>query len=217
MTWFIDVATKVIVGVAVTPHQPGRDAVLAALRISISRVDPYGPFGGLPARVRVDRGKEFLCRTVYRALGVFAVAVDGLPAYTPYRKGTVEALNGAVERMLFVSMPGYTRRARPMAAYRPDPAEEMLSFEDFVQALLDWVTWWNTMHCPRGLADGRTPQQTWEADPTPVEDVPEEHLAFFALEDDGRVNPPRNDRPDEPQAHPGVDSELEGFIAPGPH
>ncbi|GAA2288411.1 hypothetical protein GCM10010145_68490 [Streptomyces ruber] len=32
VTWFIDVASKVIVGVAVTGHEPGRDAVLAALR-----------------------------------------------------------------------------------------------------------------------------------------------------------------------------------------
>ncbi|MFE4654377.1 hypothetical protein [Streptomyces sp. NPDC056707] len=30
MTWFIDVASKAIVGVAVTPHQPARGAVLAA-------------------------------------------------------------------------------------------------------------------------------------------------------------------------------------------
>ncbi|GAA2350356.1 Mu transposase C-terminal domain-containing protein [Streptomyces kunmingensis] len=187
VTWFIDVATKVIVGVAVTPHQPGRDAVLAALRTGISRTCPFGPFGGLPARVRVDRGKEFLCRTVYRALSLFAVTVDDLPAYTPYRKGTIESLNGAVERMLFVAMPGYTRRARAGEAYRPDRSEDLLPFEDFVQALLDWVAWWNTEHHPRGLTGGRTPQQAWNADPAPIEDVPEEHLAFFALEDDGRA------------------------------
>ncbi|WP_267889810.1 hypothetical protein [Streptomyces sp. WM6368] len=40
MTWFVDVASKVIVGVAVTPHQPARDAVLAALRTGISRTAP---------------------------------------------------------------------------------------------------------------------------------------------------------------------------------
>lgn len=80
VTWFIDVATKAIVGVAVTPHQPARDAVLAALRTGISRTEPYGPFGGLPGVVRVDRGKEFLCRTVERALGAFAVPVHDLPA-----------------------------------------------------------------------------------------------------------------------------------------
>ncbi|GGM24600.1 hypothetical protein GCM10010129_81320 [Streptomyces fumigatiscleroticus] len=187
VTWFIDVATKVIVGVAVTPHQPARDAVLAALRAAISRTEPYGPAGGLPGVVRVDRGKEFLCRTVERALGVFAVPVDDLPAYKPYRKGTVEALNGAVEEMLLVSLPGYTHRARPAQAYRPDAVEDLLPYPDFVQVLLDWVAWWNTAHHPAGLADEMTPLAAWEADPTPVEEVAEGRLAFFALEDDGRL------------------------------
>ncbi|MFE1558125.1 Mu transposase C-terminal domain-containing protein [Streptomyces sp. NPDC058734] len=187
VTWFIDVATKAIVGVAVTPHQPARDAVLAALRTGISRQDPYGPFGGLPGVVRVDRGKEFLCRTVERALGAFAVPVDDLPAYKPYRKGTIEALNGAVEEMLLVSLPGYTHRARPAEAYRPDPVEGLLSYPDFVKVLLDWVAWWNTEHHPAGLDANLTPLAVWEADPAPVEDVAGERLAFFAMEDDGRV------------------------------
>ncbi|MFE5537438.1 Mu transposase C-terminal domain-containing protein [Streptomyces sp. NPDC056492] len=186
VTWFIDVASRVVVGVAVTPHQPARDAVLAALRTGISRAEPYGPFGGLPGRVRVDRGKDFLSNAVAKALGGFAVPVDDLPAYKPYRKGTVEALNGAVEEMLLVSLPGYTRRARPVEAFRPDAVEDLLAFEDFVKVLLEWVAWWNTGHRPAGLA-GATPAQAWEADPTPLEDVPEEQLAFFALEDDGRI------------------------------
>ncbi|MFF4012307.1 Mu transposase C-terminal domain-containing protein [Streptomyces sp. NPDC001717] len=187
VTWFIDVATKVIVGVAVTPHQPARDAVLAALRTGISRAEPYGPFGGLPGVVRVDRGKEFLCRTVERALGGFAVPVHDLPAYKPYLKGTVEALNDAVEEMFLVSLPGYTRRARPVGAHCPDRVEDLLSYPEFVEALLRWVRGWNTGHRPEGLADGLTPLAAWEADPTPIEDIAEERLAFFALEDDGRV------------------------------
>ncbi|MFE7404179.1 Mu transposase C-terminal domain-containing protein [Streptomyces sp. NPDC057557] len=187
VTWFIDVATKVIVGVAVTPHEPARDAVLAALRTGISRTDPYGPFGGLPTRVRVDRGKEFLCRTVSNALGGFAVLVEDLPAYTPYRKGTIEALNSAVDEMFLVSLPGYTRHARPVGAHHPEDVNDLLSFADFVGALLCWVQWWNTQHQPCGLQPGLTLMAAWEADPTPVEGVPEEQLAFFALEDDGRV------------------------------
>ncbi|WP_078993155.1 Mu transposase C-terminal domain-containing protein [Streptomyces sp. MMG1121] len=187
VTWFVDVATKVITGVAVTPHQPARDAVLVALRAGISRTGPYGPFGGLPSLVRVDRGKEFLCRAVIRALGAFAVPVDDLPAYTPYRKGTVEALNGALEEMLLVSLPGYTRRARPAGAHQGDPVDALMPFADFVRVLLDWVAWWNTEHHPAGLEKGWTPRKAWEADPTPLEDVPEEQLAFFALEDDGRI------------------------------
>ncbi|MEW2160095.1 Mu transposase C-terminal domain-containing protein [Streptomyces sp. NPDC007189] len=49
------------------------------------------------------------------------------------------------------------------------------------------MAWWNTEHRPAGLEKGSTPRQAWEADPAPVEDVPEEQLVFFALEDDGRV------------------------------
>ncbi|MFJ6798883.1 Mu transposase C-terminal domain-containing protein [Streptomyces sp. NPDC091268] len=56
-----------------------------------------------------------------------------------------------------------------------------------MRVLLDWVAWWNTEHHPEGLVKGLTPLAAWEADPTPVEDVAEERLAFFALEDDGRV------------------------------
>lgn len=173
VTWFIDVATKVIVGVAVTPHEPARDAVLAALRTGISRADPHGPWGGLPAVLRVDRGKEFLCRAVSRALGAFAVPVEDLPAYMPYRKGTIEQLNDAVEEMFLVSLPGYTRRARPVGAHRPDQVEDLLSFADFVEVLLGWVRWWNTQHRPTGLPPGLTPAAAWEADQAPVEDVDE--------------------------------------------
>ncbi len=49
------------------------------------------------------------------------------------------------------------------------------------------MAWWNTEHRPAGLEKGSTPRQAWEADPASVEDVPEEQLVFFALEDDGRV------------------------------
>lgn len=187
VTWFIDAATKAITGVAATPHAPARDAVPAALRTGISRTGPYGPAGGLPAEVWVDRGKEFLCRTVTQTLGGFAVPVEDLPAYTPYRKGTIEALNSAVEEMFLVSLPGYTHRARPAGTHHTDQAEDLMSFPDFVTALLGWVRWWNTEHHPSGLPAGQTPTAAWEADPTPVEEVDEEQLAFFALEDDGRV------------------------------
>ncbi|MGW3046128.1 Mu transposase C-terminal domain-containing protein, partial [Kitasatospora sp. NPDC001159] len=154
--------------------------------VSISRQEPFW-FGGLPSLVRVDRGKEFLCATVTQALGAFAVPVQDLPAYTPHLKGTIEQLNDAVEEMLLVSLPGYTRRPRPVGAKDSAVGEELLSFAAFVQILLDWVGWWNTEHRPAGLGGALTPQMAWEQDPTPVEDVPPEHLVHFALEDDGRT------------------------------
>jgi putative transposase len=84
VTWFVDCATNAVCGTAVTPGPPSREPILAALRAAISLDDPYGPPGGLPELVRIDRGKDFLSKTVTAALGVFAVRVQDLPGYTPH-------------------------------------------------------------------------------------------------------------------------------------
>ncbi|WTH04861.1 Mu transposase C-terminal domain-containing protein [Streptomyces sp. NBC_01578] len=186
VTWFIDCATKAITGVAVTPHAPSRDAVLASLRIAITRTEPFGPVGGLPGQIRVDRGKEFLCATVTAAMGALAVPVTDLPAYTPHLKGTIEALNDAVEEMFLVSLPRYTHRQTLTGGRKADRDAPPLTYEAFVGLLLDWVTWWNTRHRPAAL-NGKTPMAAWQADATPLTDVPLGQLATFALEDDGRI------------------------------
>jgi len=175
VTWFIDVASKVIVGVAVTPHQPARDAVLAALRSGFSRAAPYGPFGGLPSRVRVDRGKDFLSGAVARALAGFAVPVHDLPAHKPYREGTGEALNSAVEQMLLVSLPGYTRRACPPRAGTAAGSSGGTAVLPGLRQGPAGLGGLNTEHRPAGVPDGMTPSEAWGADPTPIEDVPEKH------------------------------------------
>lgn len=194
VTWFIDCATGAVPGAAITPHQPSRDAILAALRIALSRDEEparrYGPVGGLPSLVRIDRGADFLSRTVTEALGHFAVPVQVLPPYRPDLKGTVENLNRCAEQMFFVSLPRYTHA--PSARLRPgarspfvDDAEP-LSFAEFVRLLLEWVTWWNTEHTSQALG-GRTPLEAWRADPTPVEDVDPGLLYRYTLADDGRM------------------------------
>ena len=73
MTWFVDAATNVVCGTAVTPGAPSRESILAALRAAITIQEPYGPPGGLPEHVRVDRGKDFLSKTVATVLAGFAV------------------------------------------------------------------------------------------------------------------------------------------------
>ncbi|MFE3220860.1 Mu transposase C-terminal domain-containing protein [Streptomyces antimycoticus] len=184
ITWFTDCATNAITGVAVTPVHPSRESVLAALRSAVLREDPYGPFGGLPQKVRVDRGKDFLSRTVTAAFDLLDVLVEDLPAYTPHLKGTVEGLNRAVEPMLLAALPGYTRQPRPGKRPSRPKDEALLSFEDFTARLLDWTFWWNTEHHPAPLR-GRTPLEAWQDDPTPLRDVPAADLWTFTLEDAG--------------------------------
>jgi putative transposase len=192
VTWFIDTATKVITGTAVTPGTPSRASVLAALRAAVLREEPYGPAGGTPEQVRVDRGKDFLSTTVTAAFGTMGVTVKDLPAYSPHLKGTVENLNRAVDRMLFAALPGYTLAPvthcsgrRRKGAGRKLERSGALSFQDFTAEVLAWTHWWNTEHRPQVLS-GRTPLEAWQADPTPVTDVPAADLWTFTLEDDGR-------------------------------
>ncbi|MGW1658979.1 Mu transposase C-terminal domain-containing protein, partial [Streptomyces atratus] len=146
--------------------------------------EPYGPFGGLPEKVRVDRGKDFLSRTVTAAFDLLGVTVEDLPAYTPHLRGTVEGLNRAVESMFLAALPGYARQPRPgKRASRPKD-EALLGFEDFTARLLSWTLWWNTEHCPAPLR-GKTPLEAWQDDPTPLRDVPAADLWTFTLEDAG--------------------------------
>ncbi|MFC6593295.1 Mu transposase C-terminal domain-containing protein [Kitasatospora paranensis] len=183
ITWFVDCATDAIAGVAVTPGYPSRESVLVALRSAVLRTSPYGPVGGLPEKVRIDRGKDFLSRTVTAAFGALAVTVEPLPAYTPHLKGTVEGLNRSVERMHLAALPGYAHQPRPGRRPQPVDRSALLSFEEFTAGLLTWVTWWNTEHRPAPLR-GRTPLEAWQEDPTPIRDIPPADLWSFTLEDD---------------------------------
>ena len=82
---------------------------------------PYGPPGGLPEHVRIDRGKDFLSKAVASVLAGLAVSVGPLPGYTPHLKGSVETVNGASERMFAAGLPRYTH-AQLQASGRPvDP------------------------------------------------------------------------------------------------
>ncbi|WP_406300151.1 Mu transposase C-terminal domain-containing protein [Embleya sp. NBC_00888] len=190
VTWFIDCATGAVPGAAVTPHTPSRDAILAALRIAMSRDEPdgpYGPIGGLPELVRVDRGKDFLSRTVTTALGAFAVPVHDLPPYRPDLKGTVENLNACVASTFCIALPGHLHTPTTSLRARPPKTAptHVLPFVEFTSRLLDWIAWWNTEH--HSQAHAGTPLQAWNADPTPIEDVPPDLLWAFTLEDDGRT------------------------------
>ncbi|RAJ29270.1 Mu transposase-like protein [Kitasatospora sp. SolWspMP-SS2h] len=185
VTWFIDCATKVITGVAVTPGVPSRASILVALRSAILRTGAYGPVGGRPETVRIDRGKDFLSATVTAAFDAFGTAVDDLPAYSPHLKGSIENLNRSAARMLFAALPAH-RAKQPRR--RPDrlTTAPAMSFEDFTAEVLAFVTWWNTQHHPDGL-QGRTPLEAWNEDPTPLTDIPQADLWSFTLEDDART------------------------------
>jgi putative transposase len=167
VTWFVDAGTNAVCGTAVTPGAPSRESILAALRSAVSMEAPYGPPGGLPEHVRIDRGKDFLSKTVASVLAGFAVSTGPLPGYTPHLKGSVETVNGAMERMFAAGLPRYTHAQLQANGQPVDPDAPPLRFEAFTAELLAWVRWWNSENVMPALT-GRTPLQAWLADPTPL-------------------------------------------------
>ena len=186
VTWFVDAGTNAVCGTAVTPGAPSRESILAALRAAVAMDEPYGPPGGLPGHVRIDRGKDFLSQAVARVLAGFAVATGPLPGYTPHLKGSVETVNGAMERMFAAGLPRYAHAQLQANGQPVDPDAPALRFEAFTAELLAWVRWWNTENAMPALA-GRTPLQAWLAGPAPLATVPAADLRLLMLEDDGRT------------------------------
>ncbi|MEU6093101.1 Mu transposase C-terminal domain-containing protein [Streptomyces sp. NPDC047085] len=187
VTWFVDCTTTVICGLCVSAQTPSQENVLVAARAALQRGGQFGAFGGVPKLVRVDRAKEFLCKSVEAAMGVFGVVRVDLPPYSPEQKGTVEAVNEAVKQMFFVTLPGYTeapstsRRTRKNSRTRIDPDEKLLTYEAFIRHLLQWVHEWNYEHVL--TKQKRTPAQLWEEDLTPIYDVNPAELHTYTLKD----------------------------------
>lgn len=179
ITWFVDAATCAICGLAVSPQHGSSESILVALRDALLRTEGHGPFGGLPGRVRVDRGQDFLSKVVGEALAAFGVELIKLPPRRPDLKPHVEAVNGAVKDMLFKGFPGYTHDPSGPGPKDEEP-EHLLTLESFVLKLREWVTKWNTEHSIPTLG-GRTPAQAWDEDLSPVWDVTPFDVHTFTL------------------------------------
>ncbi|MFI9833759.1 transposase family protein [Streptomyces sp. NPDC051913] len=187
ITWFVDHATCVITGLAITPHHPSQESVLAAARDAILCGQHHRSFGGVPQKVRVDRGRDFLSNAVDEAFKKFGTELIVLPPYSPHLKGTVESLNAAVKHTLFKGLPGYSHAPASRRDKRGHPLwqlHELLEFETFVQLVLDWVQWWNNDHTLARL-HRRTPAQAWADDLTPLDTIAPEALHTYTLRNPG--------------------------------
>ncbi|MFE5398661.1 Mu transposase C-terminal domain-containing protein [Streptomyces sp. NPDC056568] len=183
VTWFCDCHTGMIMGWAVTPHFPHRGSILAALRSCILHGDTYGPAGGLPTRIRIDRGRDFLSHAVQDALGAFAVQVDVLPSYTPHLKGSIENLNRAATSMFFSTLPRYTHAQKLDTRRRSGEKDPALTFEGFVELFAQWVHARNTEHQMANYG-GLTPLEWWNSEDTALREVSSADLHAFLLEGD---------------------------------
>lgn len=179
LTLFVEAFSRVVPGwaLSVRPHS---GSILAAFGSAVA-VTATKPWGGVPVRLRVDRGADFLCDALREACGRLGVILDPAPAYSPFRKGKVEAAGKSIDRALLPPLPGYlaagpeTRQAR----------SALISLGELIELCRAGIEAWNNSHIHPVL--GCTLAEAWGRDATPLRAVPEERLRWMMLAEDRRT------------------------------
>lgn len=192
LTSVIDDGTRALIGwaIALTPHA---GTVLTALRMALAEDPARGPFGGVPAVLRIDRGLEFAAGAVRDAMAVLCVRVLPLPKYVPHRKGKIERLNATIDSTLLCGLPGYTGGPRDAAGRLYGPVDDRsaaraaaaetggpMRIEALAERFAAWVNWYNTER-PHSQIDGRTPLQAWADDQSAVHRISDAELRHLLL------------------------------------
>lgn len=117
VTTIVDDGTRALVGwsISLAPHA---GTVLAAIRMAMVHDPERGPFGAVPAGVRIDRGLEFAAAAVYEAFAALCVDPDRLPPHHAFRKGKVERVHRTIEQTMLHALPGFTRNSPPEPTLR---------------------------------------------------------------------------------------------------
>jgi putative transposase len=178
LTLFVEAFSRVVPGWALSAR-PHSGSILAAFGVAAT-VTEGKPWGGVPVRLRVDRGADFLCDALREACGRLGVVLDPAPAYSPFRKGKVEAAGKSVDRALLPPLPGYRGAGRETREARPT----LMSFDDLVDVLRAGIEAWNRSHVHPVL--GCTLAEAWERDATPLRVVAEDRLRWMMLAEDHR-------------------------------
>ncbi|MEU6206097.1 Mu transposase C-terminal domain-containing protein [Micromonospora musae] len=203
ITVFIDDATRVITGWALSPT-PHTGTVLTALRMGMLP-DPCGPATGVPAALRLDQGLEFAANAVAAAAQALGIEAPPLPGYHPHLKGKIERAFRTIDQMLLTALPGFTGGPRKIdgtlegplrddrstcTAYGDDSPRRdgplPLPWEVFTDHIRQFIAWYNNEHIHSQLR-GHSPAAAWRDDPTPLRTVDETDLRHLMLAGERRT------------------------------
>ena len=185
VTIFLDAFSRAVMGWAIA-DRPSAATVVAALGGAIRIDERRGPFGGLPATIRPDRGLEFAAGVMEQACGLLAIRLAPTPGYSPHLKGKIERLHGSIVGELLAEMPHFTGGPRDAAGNLWGAGLPVLTVAELVSRFEDWVLSYNRQLAHAGLG-GQTPMQRWTEDATPLRTVGDEELRWTLLGEENRL------------------------------
>ncbi len=156
------------------------DGVPLALHVGVVVDSERGPFGGVPAVLRPDRGLEFAAAAIGQAAGVLGVLLLPAPAHRPHLKGKIERLGRTIAQDFLCTLPFYAHGPRDAAGHLYGPADGPMTLERFAAEFAGWVHHYNTARPHQGLG-GQIPLQRWQQDATPLREIPASELRFLLL------------------------------------
>lgn len=171
MTAIIDGYSRRAVGASLSTT-PNRGHVFSALGMAIRQC-------GLPETLVFDRGREFLATSVSEHAAALDYRAIPTAAYSPHLKGKIERLHQTLNRRFAAALgtvpaPAIDRRAKPLIE---PPAAPSMSFaiEQFFAVLQEYNA------TPHSALGGRSPNETYQDDPTPERSVDPAVLRRFLL------------------------------------
>ena len=98
--------------------------MLTAVRMALVHDPARGPFGAIPARVRIDRGLEFAAGAVHDAFAALGIDPRRMPAFCPHRKGKIGRVHRTIDQTLLCGLPGFTGGPRDAAGRLYGPLDD---------------------------------------------------------------------------------------------
>jgi len=102
LTTVMDSRSRCIIAFHLGYDRPDKHIVKAVIRASVL-ANP----GGIPNRIRIDRGKDMVALEVQVLARELEIELDVLQAHQPQQKGIVERFFGTLNTRLWSTLPGY--------------------------------------------------------------------------------------------------------------
>jgi putative transposase len=148
LTVFIDVASRMILGVWISFREPNADTVLRALKHAILPKDEiltrYGikgewPACGTPSVIFMDNGKEFLGHALEGAALELGFSVVHCPPRQPFFKGVVERWLQEINYRFIHLLPGTTFAKYHLRKDYDSLKHAVIPVEDLQRLVYRWV------------------------------------------------------------------------------
>ncbi|MEU8252244.1 hypothetical protein [Nonomuraea sp. NPDC048916] len=159
--WVVDAATSLIMGLAITAGAPRHAAVVTPLRTALLQREPRGPMGKLPERICVDSSALYPTLSAAMAAANLNIRIERPHPQVPTAKTMTEDLHNRMSDSVLARISGGTAVLRTDNSHPADDA--LLSFHQFVDAVLAWRAAWNRDRS-QVLLDERTQQQAGQDD-----------------------------------------------------